>query len=165
MTSATQKRSFPWVTSLLRHWRDKLRPKPEDPLAPLGLDNQQVEGLRLLRQSPHWHHYQHLLETVTLNNVEQLLLAQPHDQYLFTCGAVFACRRLMELPDAILAKVTDLEDHANARARVEADYERNRANTFLNTPWWNSYVRDAEPVYRKSPSDGNGKGTDFSALG
>jgi hypothetical protein len=111
-----------------------------------------VEALRRLRQSPHWPHYQALLETVALNNVEQLLRAQPHDAYLFTCGVVFACQRLMELPDLVLAKVTELEDHANARTRIEADYERSRADTFLNTPWWDSYVRDS------ARAGGNGAG-------
>ena len=165
MTFGIPKKSFPWAISLLRQWRDRLRGKPQASAAPLGLDSQQVEALRLLRQSPHWPHYQQLLETITLHHVEQLLNAQPHDRYLFQCGVVFACRRLMELPEQILAKVTELEDHANVRARVEANYERNRANAFLNTPWWDLYVRDAEPVYRQPGGNGRESGTDFADLG
>ena len=159
MTSGTPKRFFPWAINLLRRWQGKHR-NPKDPLAPLGLDSQQVEALRHLRQSPHWLHYKQLLETVTLNNVEQLLLALPHERYLFQCGVVFACRRLMELPDQILAKVTELEDHKNARDRINANVEDARGDIFLNTPWYDSYVRDAA-----SRTGGNGAGTDFSALG
>lgn len=148
MTSATPKKFSHWATSLLKRWQGSRSAVPrnrESPAPPpLGLEVQQVEALRRLRQSPHWPHYQQLLETVTLNNVEQLLHALPHDQYLFYCGAVFACRRLMELPDAILAKVHDLEDHANARTESQAAHERARADTFLNTPFWQSYVEDTD---------------------
>lgn len=149
MTSATPKKFSRWAISLLNKWQ-RSRPSPASaaspasPLAPLGLEPQQVEALRRLRQSPHWRHYQQLLETVTLNNVEQLLHALPHDQYLFYCGSVFACRRLMELPDAILAKVTELEDHAHARTESQAAHERARADTFLNTPFWESYIADED---------------------
>jgi hypothetical protein len=100
-----------------------------------------------------------LLERTTWQNVEQLTKALPHDQYLFYCGVVFACRRLMELPQEILAKVTELEDHANARNRAAANARDAQGAAFLNTPWWDAYVRDA------SNAAGNGSGTDLSALG
>ena len=101
-----------------------------------------MAALRLLLQSPHWRHYSQLLETVTLNNVEQLLHPMSHDQYLFYTGVVFACRRIINLPDEILAKVANLEDHANARTKSQAAHERARADTFLNTPFWDGYVAD-----------------------
>ena len=71
-----------------------------------------------------------------------LLRALPHDQYQFYCGVVFACRRLIELPDLVLAKVTELEDTADARTQSQAAYERTRADTFLNTPFWDGFVAD-----------------------
>ena len=165
MTSATPKKFSHWATSLLKRWQRNLHSAPRSKDSPegrpLGLEVQQVEALRRLRQSPHWPHYQALLETVTLNNVEVLLRSLPHEQYLFYCGVVFACRRLMELPDAILAKVTELEDHANVRNRIDADFQRARADTFLNTPWWDDYVRDSA----SRTATGNGAGDDTAALG
>ena len=144
MTSGIPRRFSRWAVSLLNQWRRKPESRSKDSPEgkPLGLEGQEVEALRLLRQSPHWPHYQQLLETVLLNNVEMLLRALPHEQYLFYCGVVFACRRLIELPDAVLAKVTELERHAHARNTAEVDYERARADTFLNTPWYDSYTAD-----------------------
>lgn len=88
-------------------------------------------------------HYSALVERVTLEQVEVLLHALPHEKYLFQCGVVFACRRLSELPTQILAKVTELETHANVRDRAAAADADTARLTFLNTPWWDAYLRDA----------------------
>ena len=103
-----------------------------------------MEALRHLVQSPQYPSYLELLERVTWQNVEQLTKALSHDQYLFTCGVVFACRRLTELPHEILAKVTELEDHANARSRAANLARDAQGAAFLNTPWYESWVRDSE---------------------
>ena len=145
MTFAIPRKFSPLVEKLLKRWRPKQAPprnreSPAEP--PLGLEVQQVAALRLLLQSPHWRHYSQLLETVTLNNVEQLLHPMSHDQYLFYTGVVFACRRIINLPDEILAKVANLEDHAHARTESQAAHKRARADAFLNTPFWDGYVAD-----------------------
>ena len=119
-----------------------------------------MEGLRHLVQSPLYHNYSGLLERITWQQVEQLTKALPHDQYLFQCGVVFACRRLTELPHEILAKVTELENHANARARAAADAQGAQGAAFLNTPWYESWLEDR---LRASRAD-NG-GPDLNALG
>lgn len=118
-----------------------------------------MEALRHLVQSPQYPSYLELLERVTWQHVEQLTKALPHDQYLFTCGVVFACRRLTELPQEILAKVTELEDHANARNRAANNARDAQGAAFLNTPWWDSYIQDA------ARASGNGSGTDLNAPG
>lgn len=162
MTSGIPKKFFPWVASLRKRWQAARHRAPQDSQAkqyPLGLDPQAVQALRLLVQSPQYPNYLALLEQVTLNNVEQLCRALPHDQYLFYCGVVFACRRLMELPHEVLAKVTEMEDHANARERAAHNARDAVGAAFLNTPWWDSYVRDSVNA------SGNGSHTDLNALG
>ncbi len=165
MTSATPKRFSHWLESLRKQWRKAREPKaPRNPEAlryPLDLELGQVQALRRLVLSPQYPHYLELLERVTIQNVEQLLRPLPHDQYLFYVGVVFACRRLMELPHEILSKVTELEDRDHARkrtARVAADAQ---INPFVNTPWFDSYARDAGLDFR--PPDTNGR--DLNALG
>ena len=142
MTSATPRKFSRWATSLLKQWFRPIRSKhssgalegsPEAPQAPLGLEVQEVAALRQLLQSPQYPHYLALLERVLLQNVEQLFRALPHDQYLFYCGVVFATRRLIELPTDILAKVTELEAHANARHRATANARDAQGAAFVNT--------------------------------
>src|SRR5207302_1183787 len=88
---------------------------------PLGLEQAEVAALRQLLQSPPYLHYSAVLERVLCTQVDALLSALPHDRYLFQCGVVYATRRLIELPHDILAKVTELEAHANARDRAAAN--------------------------------------------
>lgn len=102
-----------------------------------------MEALRHLLQSPQWRSYSALLERVTLANLDHLLTALPHDQYLFYCGVVFACRKLTELPETVLAKVSHLEGLNDARERITAAEPGAESAAFLNTPWWDSFVRDA----------------------
>jgi hypothetical protein len=102
-----------------------------------------VEALRLLRASPQWGSYSEVVERVTVQNVEVLLGALQHDQYLFTCGVVYALRRVLTLPDLILAKVTELEALDHARSTASAGAGRARLDTFLNTPYWDDFLADA----------------------
>ena len=168
MTSATPKRFSHWATSLaaslLSKWR-KVRqgssPAGNPEGYPLGLEAQEVQALRHLLQSPQWPSYSALLERATLANVERLLTALPHDEYLFYCGVVYACRRVSDLPELVLAKASQLEEHRNARERASAAEPGAEGASFLNTPWWDSFVRDA--VSRRT--NGNTSGTDLNALG
>ena len=130
---------------------------------PLGLAEPEVAALRLLLQSPQYPAYSALLERVLAQQVETLLSALPHDQYLFYCGAVYATRRLIELPADILSKVTDLKEHANARERAAANARDAQGLAFLNTPWWDAYVRDS--VAAAGGGNGDATRADFGALG
>ena len=152
MTSGTPRSSFHWIQALLTKWRKP----PKATALPLGLEVQQVEGLRRLLQSPHWTPYSALVDRVTLEQIEVLLHPLPHEKYLFQCGVVFACRRLSELPTTILAKVTELETHANVRNRASAAAADATGAAFLNTPWWDAYIRDS------ARANGNGPGPDLS---
>ena len=120
-----------------------------------------MAALRQLLQSPQYPHYLAVLERVLAAHIDKLLQAQPHDSYLFTCGVVYATRRLIELPHDILAKVTELEAHANARDRAAANARDAQGAAFLNTPWWDAYVRDSAAA----SGAGNGAATDLGALG
>ena len=122
-----------------------------------------MAALRLLLQSPQYPAYSALLERVLAQQVETLLSALPHDQYLFYCGAVYATRRLIELPADILSKVTDLKEHANARERAAANARDAQGLAFLNTPWWDAYVRDS--LAASGERNGGNAATDLGALG
>ena len=168
MTSATPRKFSRWATSLLKQWFRPIRSKhssgapegsPEAPQAPLGLEVQEVAALRQLLQSPQYPHYLALLERVLCTQLERLVSALPHDQYLFQCGVVYATRRLIELPDQITAKVTELEAHANARERAANNARDARGAAFLNTPWWDAYVRDS------AAASSTGNGADLNAVG
>ena len=128
-----------WATSLRMKWR---RPKPTG-TGPLGLAEQDLDQLRHLVQSPQWAHYSDLVDRVTISSIEHLCTGLPHDQYLFYCGVIYACRRLNELPDTVLAKAKELKEHVDVRNRISAESEASRADTFRNTPYWDSFVRDA----------------------
>ena len=114
MTSAIPRKFSRWAASLLKQWRlrQTRSPRssavgPEAPQAlPLGLEVAEVAALRQLLQSPQYPHYLAVLERALAAHIDRLLQAQPHDSYLFTCGVVYATRRLIELPHDILAKVT-----------------------------------------------------------
>ena len=122
-----------------------------------------MAALRLLLQSPQYLAYSALLERVLVQQVETLLSALPHDQYLFYCGAVYATRRLIELPADILSKVTDLKEHANARERAAANARDAQGLAFLNTPWWDAYVRDS--LAASGERNGGNAAADLGALG
>src|SRR5438445_8054302 len=167
MTFATPRKFSRWATSLLKQWfrpirspRSSAGASQERPEAlPLGLEVQEVAALRQLLQSPQYPHYLALLERVLCTQLERLVSALPHDQYLFQCGVVYATRRLIELPDQITAKVTELEAHANARERAANNARDARGAAFLNTPWWDAYVRDS------AAASSTGHGADLNAVG
>ena len=122
-----------------------------------------MAALRQLLQSPPYLHYSAVLERVLCTQVDALLSALPHDRYLFQCGVVYATRRLIELPHDILAKVTELEAHANARDRAAANARDAQGAAFLNTPWWDAYVRDS--LAASGERNGGNAAADLGALG
>jgi hypothetical protein len=83
------------------------------------------------------------LEAVFEQQARHLASGLPHDQYLFTCGALYAIQRIYNLPQDILNAVTSAEEFDNVRKRSDADRLRRAANTFVSTPWWDTYIRDA----------------------
>jgi len=170
MTSAIPRKFSRWAASLLKQWRLRQTRSPrssaagaQPPQAPLGLEVQEVAALRQLLQSPQYPHYLALLERVLCTQLERLVSALPHDQYLFQCGVVYATRRLIELPDQITAKVTELEAHANARNRAANNARDARGAAFLNTPWWDAYVRDS--LAASGERNGGNAAADLGALG
>lgn len=92
--------------------------------------------------TPTWPHYSAVLEAVYEQQARKFLGALPHDQYLFQCGVLFAIEQVMRAPEAIIDAVKLHKDMADARERASAEQERRTANAFLNTPWWDQYIRD-----------------------
>jgi len=124
-------------------WMTKwLRKTPRTAL-PLGLSETEVEALKALTSSPHWPHYSRALEALAESQFNELAGGMPHDRYLFTCGALYALRRCYQFPDDVLTAVTSLKEINDVRSRATAERESRTRNTFLNTPWWDSYVHDA----------------------
>ena len=165
MTSAIPRKFSRWAASLLKQWRLRQTRSPRSSAAgerqealPLGLEQAEVAALRQLLQSPPYLHYSAVLERVLCTQVDALLSALPHDRYLFQCGVVYATRRLIELPHDILAKVTELEAHANARDRAAANARDAQGAAFLNTPWWDAYVRDASAAASGGSNGANAEG-------
>ena len=169
MTSAIPRKFSRWAASLLRQWRLRqtrsrpLQGQEAPPEHPWGLQAQEVAALRQLLQSPQYPHYLALLERVLCTQLERLVSALPHDQYLFQCGVVYATRRLIELPHDILSKVNDLKEHANARSRAAANARDAQGAAFLNTPWWDAYVRDS--LAASGERNGGNAAADLGALG
>ena len=133
--SETLKMCSRWLT----RW---LRKAPRSAL-PLGLSETEVEALRAVVSTPHWPHYLRALEALADSQLSELAGGLPHDRYLFTCGALFAIRRCYQFPDDVLTAVTSLKEINDVRSRATAERESRTRNTFLNTPWWDSYVHDA----------------------
>ena len=136
MTSAILKR-------FSQMWKRRLSPKvPTATGQPLGLEASQVDSLRQLVSSPSYSSgLLPLLERIHEQQAEVLLQGLDHEKYLFQCGVVYAIRRLYQLPNEILTKVTELE--ARQDARVSADRSRDGRSIFLNSPWWESYIADS----------------------
>jgi hypothetical protein len=88
------------------------------------------------------------LEAVCEREAAQLATGLPHDRYLFQCGVLYALRRAYSLSNDIVTATNNLEEMTNARSRSAAVAEQRRANTFLNTPWWDGYQSDAANAAR-----------------
>lgn len=138
MTFGTSRTWRPTLQRILR----SLAPHPFRNLEeyPLGLSKAQVDSLRQLVGHPLWKTYSLLLESVGEQLLNEITRGMPHEQYLAKCGELKMLERLIELPHVILDKVTKLEDRKDARTKSHADADAARANTFVSTPFWNSYL-------------------------
>ena len=140
MTSAILKR-------FSQMWKRRLSPKaPTATGQPLGLEASQVDSLRQLVSSPSYSNgLLPLLDKVHEQQAEVLLQGLDYEKYLFQCGVVYAIRRLYQLPNENLTKVTELETRQDAR--INRDRSRDGRSIFVNTPWYESYTRDTgKPV-------------------
>jgi hypothetical protein len=138
---------------MLRNWlTNLLRRKPQASPLPLGLSETEVQALKQLAGSPHWKHYLRALEATCERQVAELASGLPHDRYLFTCGALYALRRLYTLTDDVLAVTQTIKETADARQRASAERQGRASNVFLNTPWYDQYVRDRVDAERASRS-------------
>lgn len=93
-------------------------------------------------EHPAWKHYLALLERVFEQQAKELATGLPHDKYLIQCGAVYALQRMYDLPDQIIAKSRQQEEMKNVQSRLVARDADQRTSIFLNTPWWDQYIRD-----------------------
>ena len=139
--SATLKMFSRWLTSLLR------RRAPASAL-PLGLSETEVQALKTLQAAPAWKHYLRALEAVAERQAAELASGLPHDRYLFACGALYALRRLYTLTDDVLAVTSTIKEISDVRQRANAERTGNASSVFLNTPWWDAYVRDSVDAER-----------------
>ena len=110
---------------------------------PFGLSETEIEGLKQLVASPQWRHYLRVLDGLGEQQASELASALPHDRYLFTCGSLYALRRVYSLVSDVLAATKSLKEIEHVRVRASLERERRAANAFLNTPWWDAYQRDS----------------------
>jgi hypothetical protein len=128
------------IADWLMAWRRRRLPATT---LPLGVTEQDLEALKALRAHPHWKHYVAVLERVAEAQASELASALPHDRYLFTCGSLTALRRVYTLVDDLLASASKLQEMTDARQRNAADAAARTARTFVNTPWYDGWKRDA----------------------
>ena len=129
----------PILQRILKGWGHKT---PPDRQYPMGLTADQVDSLRQLLAHPSWKVYSVLLERVGEHLLTEMMRGVAHEQYLATCGELKMLERLIELPQVILNKVTEMGDREDARQRISATAAEDRANAFVNTPFWDAFVRD-----------------------
>ena len=126
-------------------WLTNLLPRKQVPSGfPLGLSQEQVEHLHQLVSTPHWRHYLAALELVCEREAAQLATGLPQEKYMFQCGVFYALRQAHSLAANIVAATQNLEEIKHGRDLAAAAADQRRANTFLNTPWWNGYTADRD---------------------
>lgn len=124
-------------------WLHKwLKRKPAQSDLPLGLTETQIQGLKQVTSSPSWPHYLAALEALADQQTNELASGLPHDRYLFTCGALYALRRAYTLADDIVTLTRNLKEIHDVRERANAEHQQRTASAFINTPWWDQFVRD-----------------------
>lgn len=123
----------------LLRWTRK-RPAPSK--LPLGLSENDIQGIRQLVASPSWKHYVRALEALGEQQAAEFSSGLPHDKYLFASGALTALRRVFTLADDLIAAASTLEEHTNAREHLAARHAARHASTFVNTPWFDGWRRD-----------------------
>ena len=138
--SETSKMSSRWPTKWLAKW---LHREPPASRLPLGLTEREVEALQWLVSTPQWPHFLRALEALAASQLSELTNGLAHDRYLFACGALTALRRVATFPVDVLASTANLKEIDNVRSRTDAARQQRTANAFLNTPWWDAFVRDS----------------------
>lgn len=134
--SATRSKLLSW----LMPWRRKASPPTE---LPLGLDQEHIQALSQLRSTPAWPRYLAVLERLGEQQAAELASGLPHDRYLFASGALTALRRVFTLADDLIAASETIKEHHNARDAKQLRAARRHADTFVNTPWYDGWRRDA----------------------
>lgn len=125
-----------WIMS----WRRKsAQPSP----LPLGVTEAELSALTMLRASPHWPHFLRVLERLGEQQASTLASGVSHEKYLFASGALTALRRVYTLVDDLIAAATNIEELAHARDRKSARNAARHADTFVNTPWYDSWRADS----------------------
>ena len=114
--SATSKKWRQILQRILRGWTS--RPQPVDPDKipyPLGLTGAQVDQLRQWVTQSSYRTYSRVLESVGEQLLGEVIAGLNHEQYLAKCGELRMLERLMEMPQRILDKATELEGRHHAR--------------------------------------------------
>lgn len=97
----------------------------------------------MLQSTPQWPHFLAALSKLAEAQANELTTGLSHDRYLFVCGALTALRRTYTLVDDLVAASSQLQEISDARERSTADHTARRAASFLNTPWYDGWKRDA----------------------
>ena len=125
-------------------WLMPWRPRKQSTAGlPLGLEPQDIDAIAALRASAHWPRYIAVIERLGEQQAVTLTSGLPHEKYLFASGALTALRRVYTLADDLIAAATNIEELAHARDRKSAVNAARHADTFVNTPWYDGWRRDA----------------------
>lgn len=127
------------VTRWLMPWKPR---KQSTSGLPLGLEQPDIDALKALRASAHWARYIAVIERLGEQQASTLVSGVAHEKYLFASGALTALRRVYTLADDLIAAATNIEELAHARDRHVADANAKYADTFVNTPWYDSWRAD-----------------------
>ena len=131
--------TFQPLSRWLTPWLSKRKPaSPQDSPLPLGISAAELAALKALKSTPHWPHFCRVLGALAEAQSAELVAGQPHDRYLFLCGALHALRRVYTLADDLIAAATTSEEIADARDRDTARRAARHAAAFVNTPWWDA---------------------------
>ena len=137
MTSQTLTESF-----LRRVWKKApppSRPGPASPAYPLGLNQDQVNSLRLLHSTPQWQTFTVALQAVCETELSRIITGLPHDQYLIACGRLQSKLEVLSLPETIDLKASELDEHQRHSASTAP--ESRSANAFFGGPWYEYWQR------------------------
>lgn len=117
--------------------------RPSTSGLPFGIEQHEIDAIDALRSSPHWPHYLAMLERLGEQQASTLASGVDHDKYLFASGALTALRRVYTLADDLIAAANNLKEQQHARDRKLDAADRRHADTFVNTPWYDSWRADS----------------------
>ncbi len=136
------------IAAWLTPWK---RRAPATTSLPLGLTESDIDSLAALRTSPHWKHYVAVLDRLGEQQAAVLASGLDHDKYLFVSGALTALRRVYTIADDLIAAAATLKEHEHARDRTAS--AARHADTFVNTPWYDSWRGDTADASRGGAVD------------